>query len=103
GVVQQLDTPNNLYQQPANVFVAGFIGTPSMNFLHAGIDGDRASGDGYTLCLDNVRREATAGRSNIQVGVRPEHLHLRTGDAAECEFTGSVEVVEPLGAFTMIQ
>src|SRR5699024_8908450 len=91
GVVQQLDAPNNLYQQPANVFVAGFIGTPSMNFLHASIADDSASGDGYSLRLDSVRREAAAGRSNIRVGIRPEHLHLRMGDSAQCEFSGSVE------------
>src|SRR5699024_3220254 len=70
GVVQQLDTPNNLYEKPANVFVAGFIGTPSMNLLRAAVDGDHARGDGYSLLLDDERREAAGGRGTLQVGIR---------------------------------
>lgn len=103
GVVQQLDTPNNLYQQPANVFVAGFIGTPSMNLLRADVDAGHVRGDGYALVLDRVRREAAAERTTVQVGIRPEHLHLKISDSADCQLTGRIEVVEPLGAFTMIQ
>src|SRR5699024_9139195 len=47
-------------------------------------------------------REAMDGRTTVQVGVRPEHLSLKTA-AADCELTGAIEVVEPLGALTMIQ
>src|SRR5699024_3887456 len=79
-VVQQLDSPNNLYQQPANVFVAGFIGTPSMNLLRADVDGEHARGDDYALVLDRTRREAAGERTTLQVGIRPEHLHLKTSD-----------------------
>src|SRR5699024_32446 len=103
GVVQQLDTPNNLYQQPANVFVAGFIGTPAMNFVDAEVDGGQVRGDGFSLLLDDTRRDAAGDRTALRLGVRPEHLHLATTDAADCRLSGTVEVVEPLGSFTMIQ
>src|SRR5699024_7845736 len=93
----------NLYQQPANGFVAGFIGTPSMNFLEATIDGDKAGGDGYVLTLNASRREVVGGREQISIGVRPEHLHLAGNDDPACHFSGTVEVVEPLGAVTLIQ
>src|SRR5699024_1846175 len=98
GIVQQIDTPNSLYQQPANGFVAGFIGTPSMNFLEAAVDGDRAVGDGYVLALNASRREAIGERNRVCVGVRPEHLHLAGSDDPACRLSGTVEVVEPLGA-----
>lgn len=103
GIVQQLDSPNNLYQHPANAFVAGFIGTPSMNIFTASLTGEHARGDGFSLLLDSVRREAAGHRATVQVGIRPEHLHLLTAQSAGCQLSGSVEVVEPLGAFTMIQ
>ncbi len=103
GIVQQIDSPNNLYQHPSNVFVAGFIGTPSMNFLDAEIGDGRATGSGFELALDDARRDAAGDRSRIRVGIRPEHLHLATGDTSQCRLSGSVEVVEPLGSLTMIQ
>lgn len=103
GIVQQLDSPNNLYQQPANVFVAGFIGTPAMNFLNANIDDHQAGGEGFTLQLDTTRRAAAGNRPMVHVGIRPEHLHLAATDSTDNRLSGTVEVVEPLGALTMIQ
>ncbi|CAM5215497.1 sn-glycerol 3-phosphate transport system ATP-binding protein OS=Castellaniella defragrans OX=75697 GN=HNR28_002827 PE=4 SV=1 [Castellaniella defragrans] len=103
GVVQQLDPPNSLYKKPLNVFVAGFIGTPSMNFLVAAVEGKRVSGDGFSMLLDDMKREAIGERRKVLVGIRPEHLHSATGSTPDCHFTGAVEVVEPVGSFTMIQ
>ncbi|MES1954124.1 ABC transporter ATP-binding protein [Salinisphaera hydrothermalis] len=103
GIVQQIDSPNNLYEKPANEFVAGFIGTPSMNFVDANISDNRLSGQDFGLALDEPRREAVAGRGRVRVGIRPEHLHLATGDDRTCRMYGKVEVVEPLGSLTMIQ
>ncbi|RJS90849.1 ABC transporter ATP-binding protein, partial [Salinisphaera sp. Q1T1-3] len=103
GIVQQIDTPNNLYQQPANVFVGGFIGTPSMNVLAAERRDDRASGPGFTLGLDATRRAAAGDRERLTIGIRPEHLHLAGADDAVQQLSGEVEVVEPLGALTLIQ
>ncbi len=103
GIVQQIDSPNNLYQHPSNVFVAGFIGTPSMNFLDANISDNRVSGQDFGMALDEERRRVVEGRGRVRVGIRPEHLHLATGDDRACRLYGSVEVVEPLGSLTMIQ
>ncbi|WP_423822792.1 ABC transporter ATP-binding protein [Salinisphaera sp. SPP-AMP-43] len=103
GIVQQIDTPNNLYQQPSNTFVAGFIGTPAMNFLQAEVGNDQATGNGFRLVLDEERRRAAAERSHLRVGIRPEHLHLADNDSSQSDLTGTVEVVEPLGSLTMIQ
>ncbi|KEZ76614.1 ABC transporter ATP-binding protein [Salinisphaera hydrothermalis] len=103
GIVQQIDSPNNLYQRPSNVFVAGFIGTPSMNFLDADIDGERATGTSFELALDEAHRQAAGDRSRIRIGIRPEHLHLASADDSRCRLSGAVEVVEPLGSLTMIQ
>ncbi len=103
GLVQQIDTPNNLYQRPANRFVAGFIGTPSMNLLDATLEGDKASGENFVLTLDAAGRAATKGRAQICVGIRPEHLQLSRRDDPSCRLTGTVEVIEPLGAFTLMQ
>ncbi|WP_110630137.1 ABC transporter ATP-binding protein [Salinicola salarius] len=104
GKIQQIDTPINLYDFPANRFVAGFIGNPSMNFLRAGHADGVVSGEGYRLTLDEAHRAAMASakRQDVWVGVRPEHL--RIGDASGANrVEGMVDVVETLGAVTMVQ
>jgi multiple sugar transport system ATP-binding protein len=108
GQTQQIDTPNNLYEYPANRFVAGFIGTPSMNFFKAGVPADTTdlTGEGFQFKAPAVFSGALNGLrdQSVWVGIRPEHLHL-TGDGSGRDNTlrGTVEVVEPLGAVTMIQ
>ena len=103
GVVQQIGAPNVLYQRPANRFVAGFIGTPSMNFLQARLENGRAVGQGFSLALDDLGIQAARSRPDVCIGIRPEHLHLARGENGGGRLTGLVEVVEPLGAVTLIQ
>lgn len=109
GRVQQIDTPYNLYEQPVNRFVAGFIGNPSMNFLHASVDGDGTTlrGDGFCLKVAGVLASALEahGQRELWAGIRPEHLKRYHGadTAGDNLVRGSVELVEPLGAVTMIQ
>ncbi|MDA3922271.1 MAG: ABC transporter ATP-binding protein [Salinisphaera sp.] len=107
GLVQQIDSPNTLYQHPANLFVAGFIGTPSMNFLTAEVsdNGQALSGPDFQLATDGPRRSVLAdhGQTQVWAGIRPEHLHLSDSESADNRMQGQVEVVEPLGAMTMIQ
>ncbi|MCM5704176.1 ABC transporter ATP-binding protein [Larsenimonas salina] len=106
GHIQQIDTPNALYHAPNNVFVAGFIGTPSMNFLKMTL-----GGDGKTLTGQTARMVASSERQSIEahkgrdlmVGVRPEHLVLTTDEAAANLIKGEIDVVEPLGSVTMVQ
>ena len=98
GRVEQVGTPMQLYEDPDNVFVAGFIGSPRMNFL-AG----RAAGPatvevaGLSVDLPRLARPLTGGEP-VQVGLRPEHLDTATG----LELPMEVEVVERLGATTYL-
>ncbi|CAM3158408.1 sn-glycerol-3-phosphate ABC transporter ATP-binding protein UgpC [Nocardioides dubius] len=102
GVVQQVGSPTELYQSPANLFVAGFIGSPSMNFLPATIEGGALdSGLGRIEMPDQVRRavEAASGKEVI-VGLRPEHFEDATlaGDAHGTEVEVGIDLVESMGS-----
>jgi len=106
GEIQQVDTPLNLYAFPVNKFVAGFIGSPSMNFLKVRVveepGGVYLLGEGVRIQTNPkmARELRQAGYLNREVwlGVRPEHLSL--GDDPENRLVGEVEIVEPLGADT---
>ena len=105
GFIQQVDTPLNLYDYPKNKFVAGFIGSPSMNFLTGTVKGDMVTGDGFAVQATGTLGESLKAHNGKQVwfGVRPEHLGLEgstTIVGGNNRLTGKVEVVEPLGAET---
>ena len=98
GRAEQIGTPMDVYEDPQTMFVAGFIGSPAMNFMTG-----KATGNG-AVTLDhggtahaNARIEA--GRT-ITVGIRPEHL--RPSGTSDAYVTGTVEMVEQLGADTLI-
>jgi multiple sugar transport system ATP-binding protein len=99
GRVEQVGTPLALYNQPANLFVAGFIGSPAMNFFDAQSGGDgvlRLAGGGtLKLSGDNL---ALAPRV-ATVGVRPEHLTVADAGAAG-SIEGQVSITEKLGSVT---
>ena len=109
GFVQQVDTPLNLYYHPANMFVAGFIGSPSMNFLDVTVE---QSGDGFVLNAGSFRVQApTAAQGKLApyvgktvvFGVRPEdifgrsHLPPNLQATAGNSFRALCEVTEPMG------
>ena len=111
GFLQQLGTPSDVYDRPANLFVAGFIGSPAMNFVECAMSADRT-----TLLLDGgvglpvqpgarSRFGQVPTGQDLVLGVRPEDITLRregTGEATG-EFTpAEVYVVEPLGAENII-
>jgi multiple sugar transport system ATP-binding protein len=93
GILQQADTPLNLYDKPANLFVAGFIGSPAMNLLAAhNVDGHAKLGN---LEIPIDRSAAAKGSGDITVGVRPEAWRI----VGENEgIPVKVTVVEELGA-----
>ncbi len=103
GVVQQVDTPQALYEHPVNMFVAGFIGSPAMNFLPATVGGDGRStvrGQGFDL---SVAEGLLSGRAEhgqeVVVGVRPEDLKdARFSDGSLPLVSARVEVVETMGS-----
>ena len=105
GVIQQVGTPQEVFNHPANQFVAGFIGMPQMNFYNAQLIKD--SDGKYAVELEKAHvvlsedKQANLARNNVQpgpvtLGVRPEHLVL-TGDADKM-ITGKVEVSEMMGS-----
>ena len=74
GKIQQVASPRELYEQPVNLFVAGFIGSPPMNFLPATLEGNRLKTPFGTIELDEKRAKAVAGRDLLLVGIRPEYF-----------------------------
>jgi multiple sugar transport system ATP-binding protein len=109
GIIQQLGTPQELYDHPANIFVAGFIGSPAMNFLpEAKIV---AEGDTTSVLLGNIgrvtvpplyaERARAAADRNLTFGIRPTHLEdvavVGREDGDQSTINGYVEVVENLG------
>lgn len=102
GVVMQVGAPLELYQRPANTFVGGFIGSPSMNFFDVGIkvvDGARRiEGEGVSLPLPPGLAELVPDdRDDLSVGLRPEHLAQQTDATRDQRIGLDIDVLEPLG------
>jgi multiple sugar transport system ATP-binding protein len=102
GMIQQLGTPDQVYNRPETKYVADFIGSPSMNFLDGVADSGRFRLGDVTIPLD---RYPLAGRAAgpAWLGVRPEHVVF--GDAARAlpvSFDVATEIVEPMGADTLV-
>jgi multiple sugar transport system ATP-binding protein len=100
GKLQQCDTPRQLYDNPVNQFVAGFIGSPAMNLQTVPLAGGGARFAGAIVPLPAQVRAAAArdGLDELVLGVRPEHLHLVSGG----ELSGEVLLVEELGADALL-
>ena len=106
GYIHQVDTPWDIYSRPVSLFVAGFIGSPAMNFLEVAIEGE---GDERRSCAATApaspRRPSAAqalGRyagKTVTLGVRPEHITLGSPDAAgSAARAGRIDVTEQLGS-----
>src|SRR5580692_7810198 len=105
GVVQQVGDPMELYNEPANRFVAGFIGSPAMNFAGVRLTGENgglwAEAPGLRIGLPEQVAHRVNGRNGgkATVGIRPEDIHIAgPADPAELCFDVEVEVVEQLGS-----
>jgi multiple sugar transport system ATP-binding protein len=101
GLLQQCDTPRQLYDNPVNQFVAGFIGSPAMNLQKVPLaeGGARLAGSTLPLPASIGTAARQAGLSELVIGIRPEHLHLADGDGA---IAGEVTLVEELGADALL-
>ncbi|WP_300019467.1 sn-glycerol-3-phosphate ABC transporter ATP-binding protein UgpC [Pseudonocardia sp.] len=102
GLIQQVASPRELYEQPVNLFVAGFIGSPPMNFLPATIEGSRLVTPFGSIEMDEKRAAAVGERDLVLVGIRPEYFEDATlVDEAKrplgSTFTARVDVTEWLG------
>ncbi len=103
GLLQQLGTPNEIYNKPANAFVAGFVGSPPMNFFDGQLrtlgDGRwQVLGDGFAceISPERVSRLANGSPAEVQLGVRAEDIEARPKEAPTAAAT--VAVLEPLGS-----
>jgi multiple sugar transport system ATP-binding protein len=101
GAVEQIGSPLDLYDRPANLFVAGFIGSPAMNFIQARLDADQqptlVTLSGVRIPLPAVAARSAPG-SEIIMGVRPEHVTLGGPQALPAE----IMVIEPTGYETQV-
>ncbi|HRD62854.1 MAG TPA: sn-glycerol-3-phosphate ABC transporter ATP-binding protein UgpC [Nocardioides sp.] len=97
GILQQVDTPLNLYDRPVNLFVAGFIGSPQMNLIKASAKDGKAQIGEYLVPVDPAASNKLGPQhSNITVGVRPESWRIVSANEGGLPIT--VTVVEELGA-----
>lgn len=103
GHIQQFADPRTIYERPANVFVASFIGSPAMNFLPGRLvsdaNGVRFASGGVSVALQAGKRPVQSERPVI-LGIRPEELKVVGRD--EASVTGVIDVVEPTGPETMV-
>ena len=103
GVADQIGTPMDVYDGPASTFVAGFIGSPAMNFLAARVAADARSVDvvgagAAPITLPLGCATTAAAGTPVALGIRPEHLH----PASDGPLAFDVELAEPLGADTLL-
>ena len=96
GVLQQIGTPDDIYSRPANTYVAGFIGSPTMNFI-AGTPITTGSGGLFSFEGGQLALPCPAA-TRATLGLRPEHLQLQT----DAPWRGQVLLVEPTGADTFV-
>ena len=104
GVVQQVDTPLEIYHHPVNKFVAGFIGSPTMNFMTGSVSVNgrttfSQNGTSFLIELPPSVTTSVKNGSHITIGIRPEHIHAEPPGRSTtlASFNATVEVVEPVG------
>jgi len=99
GKIQQVGTPLDVYDKPANVFVAQFIGTPPMNFFEATITEGRLFTSKFSLPVPLKVRGLTRNNARVRVGIRPENIHgpTATPRGEIGRLSATVEIVEPVG------
>jgi multiple sugar transport system ATP-binding protein len=103
GVLQQVGPPQELYDNPANLFVAGFIGSPAMNFMPATVEGDIVKLPMVDAPLESSTREVLTGARSLIAGIRPEHFEdaaLVSDDKKPLgrTFKATIDLVESMGS-----
>lgn len=95
GVIQQIDTPDNIYQDPQNTFVAGFVGSPPMNFIDGSMQDGMLVVEGIPIQLSDEQKRSIGTRRNIIIGIRPENMTSADGDV---KLAVKVDMSEMLGS-----
>lgn len=102
GEIQQIDTPEQIYDHPANLFVAEFVGSPRINTLKCHYDNDVLhSNDGFSVSLQPHQADKLTVQDNLIFGVRSEDIHIHA-TAEDNTIAGQVYVLEPLGDRTYV-
>ena len=108
GKIRQFDTPQKLYNEPADMFVAGFIGSPQMNFINAKIVSGKGrltvNFSGYSFEVPEKKKKVLSeyADKDIIIGIRPEHILSEGEDAGKCSMTVVAEIAEMTGCETNI-
>ena len=109
GVIQQLDDPHVIYNEPKNLYVAGFIGSPTMNFIKGEVGGTVAApsisiGKGKVALKDYAAKGKLKPGQAVVFGARPEHLRLNAGNEAGLSksFDATVDLIEPMGSDSLV-
>ncbi|EJN57355.1 ABC transporter ATP-binding protein [Halogranum rubrum] len=102
GELQQVGTPLECFYRPANQFVAGFIGSPSMNFFEGHLKGGTLRVNGFDFDLTDRMKSSVKDHKEIVLGIRPEDITLHNRSNAGYEFKAVVDVVEPMGSISYV-
>ena len=104
GKIMQLGSPDEIYNQPRNLYVADFIGSPSMNFIEGQLEGNVFKKGEVTLPMDGYEYvDGQASDGAVTIGIRPEHIV--TGELAAkapVQMTVPIDLVEPMGSDTLV-
>ncbi len=95
GIIQQADKPEEIYYNPANTFVGGFLGSPSMNFIKVQVNNGNIKFNEYEISLSDKQKEILQGKEKVIVGIRPEKMDVIN---ANYEFKVPVYISEMLGS-----
>ncbi len=95
GVIQQVDEPEKIYYSPANTFVGGFLGSPSMNFIKSKVENGTVKFNDYIIYLTEEQKNLIQNREEIIVGIRPEKMESLSPNY---EFRTDVDISEMLGS-----
>lgn len=95
GVIQQVDTPENIYNNPSNTFVAGFVGSPQMNFIDGVMLNDTLVIEDIPIQISPEQRAAIGNRHNVRIGIRPENM---TSAEGKIKLAVNVDMTEMLGS-----
>lgn len=95
GVIQQADKPEEIYYNPSNTFVGGFLGSPSMNFINVKINDGLINFNDYSIALTETQKQIIKDRQQVVVGIRPEKMDVSNPNYA---FNAQVDISEMLGS-----
>lgn len=99
GVIQQIADAKTIYNEPENVFVAGFLGSPSMNFIPAKIQNDEVVAEQFSFKMNDIQKNILNNKSEVILGIRPDNFNVENSNV---NFEVDVEINEMLGSENII-